>query len=150
LKDEDGSALRDRVPERQPPQAVLPTVRSRRVAVIAPPNLGGVPEEERDAVLPRTEPPVPGVAPASEPRPAPEPVQSDEVRVILVGTVVFALGLVVTLVAHGRLEDDGHGDWVWIMLCGVALGVLGTWVVSRRRDALRRAAGQPADDRDEA
>lgn len=104
-----------------------------------------MPDEERDAVLPRPEPPVPGVVPTREVRPAPEPVQSDEVRVILVGTVVFAVGLVVTLLAHGRLEDDGHGDWVWIMLSGVGLGVLGIWIVSRRRNALRRAAGQPAE-----
>lgn len=73
-------------------------------------------------------------------RPAPEPLQTDEVRVVAVGTALFAVGLLVTLVLHGRLEDDGRGDWVWIMVCGVLLGLVGIRSVRRRRDALRREA----------
>ena len=52
-----------------------------------------------------------------ERRPAPEPIATDEVRVVAVGTALFAIGLVLTLIFHDRLEDDGRGDWVWIMAC---------------------------------
>ena len=71
-------------------------------------------------------------------KPTPEPVQTDEVRVVLVITGLFALGLVLSLVLHGRLEDDGHGDWVWIMVCGIGLGLIGLRTVRRRRAALQR------------
>ena len=73
-----------------------------------------------------------------ERRPAPEPMETDEVRVVAVGTVLFAIGLVLTLVLHDRLEDDGRGDWVWIMACGVFLGLVGLRSVRRRREHLRR------------
>ncbi|MDX6235170.1 MAG: hypothetical protein QOH68_4337 [Nocardioidaceae bacterium] len=75
-----------------------------------------------------------------ERRLAPEPVASDEVRVVAVGTVLFAIGLVVTVVLHERLEDDGRGDWVWIMACGVLLGLIGIRTVRRRRGSLRTDA----------
>ena len=83
-----------------------------------------------------------------ERRPAPEPMETDEVRVVAVGTALFALGLVLCLVLHDRLEDDGRGDWVWIMACGVLLGLIGLRTVRRRRDALRHAATDhpPADE----
>jgi len=78
-----------------------------------------------------------------ERRPAPEPIATDEVRVVAVGTLLFAIGLVLTLVFHDRLEDDGRGDWVWIMACGVLLGLIGLRTVRRRRDALGQT---PTDD----
>lgn len=78
-------------------------------------------------------------------RPAPEPMETDEVRVVAAGTVLFAIGLVLTVVLHGRLEDDGRGDWVWIMACGVLLGLIGLRTVRRRRVTLRTdAANDPS------
>ena len=66
-------------------------------------------------------------------------------RVVAVGTALFVLGLVVTVLLRGRLDDDGRGDWVWIMVCGVLLGLVGIRSVRRRRDALRReAASDPS------
>ncbi len=62
---------------------------------------------------------------------------------VTVGTVLFALGVVLTVAFHGRLADDGRGDWVWIMVCGVFLGLVGLRTVRRRRDAVRR---ESADD----
>ncbi len=80
-----------------------------------------------------------------ERRPAPEPLATDEVRVVAVGTVLFAIGLVLTLVFHDRLEDDGRGDWVWIMACGVLLGLIGLRTVRRRRDTLGQTqTGDPS------
>ncbi len=71
-------------------------------------------------------------------RPDPEPLRTDEVRVVAIGTGLFALGLVVSLVLHGRLEEQGRGSWVWVMACGVLLGLIGLRTVRRRRVALRR------------
>jgi hypothetical protein len=83
-----------------------------------------------------------------ERRPAPEPLETDEVRVIAVGTALFAIGLLVALLLHDRLDDDGRADWVWIMVCGLLLGLIGIRIVRRRRDALRRgAADDPSDGR---
>ena len=72
-------------------------------------------------------------------RPAPEPVESDDVLLITVGTALWAAGLVVTLVLHDRLSDHGNGDWVWIMAAGFFLGLIGIRHVRRRRAALRVA-----------
>ena len=80
-----------------------------------------------------------------ERRPAPEPMETDEVRVVAVGTALFAIGLVIAVVLHDRLEDDGRGDWVWIMVCGVLLGLVGIRTVRRRRAASTRdATGDPS------
>jgi hypothetical protein len=79
-------------------------------------------------------------------RPALEPLQTDEVRVVAVGTALFALGLVLTLVLHDQLDDHGRGDWVWVMVCGVLLGLVGIRTVRRRREALRREASEDPSD----
>ena len=71
---------------------------------------------------------------------------TDEVRVVAVGTALFALGLVLTLVLHDRLDDHGRGDWVWVMVCGVLLGLVGIRTVRRRREALRREASEDPSD----
>jgi hypothetical protein len=74
-------------------------------------------------------------------------METDEVRVVAVGTALFAIGLVLTVVLHDRLADDGRGDWVWIMACGVLLGLVGIRTVRRRRDALARDATGDASTR---
>lgn len=57
--------------------------------------------------------------------------------VVAVGTALWAIGLVLALVLHGRLADDGRGDWVWVAAAGVFLGLVGLRHV-RRRAAHRR------------
>jgi Protein of unknown function (DUF2530) len=66
-------------------------------------------------------------------------MESDDVLVVTVGTVLWAVGLVVTLVLHDRLSEHGNGDWVWIMAAGLFLGLVGIRHVRRRRTALRAA-----------
>jgi hypothetical protein len=75
-------------------------------------------------------------------RPAPEPVETDVVAVVTVGTVLWAVALIVTLVLHGRLAEHGNGDWVWITAAGLFLGLIGIRHVRRRRASLA-AAEQP-------
>jgi uncharacterized protein DUF2530 len=70
-------------------------------------------------------------------RAAPEPLETADVAVITVGTVLWAVGLLLTLVLHDRLADDGHRDWVWIMAAGLFLGLIGVRHVRRRRTAVR-------------
>jgi hypothetical protein len=71
-------------------------------------------------------------------------MESDDVLVVTVGTALWAVGLVVTLVLHDRLSEHGNGDWVWIMAAGLFLGLVGIRYVRRRRTALRAAQSDPS------
>jgi hypothetical protein len=68
-------------------------------------------------------------------------LETADVAVITLGTVLWAIGLVLSLVLHDRLADDGHGDWVWIMAAGTFLGLIGVRHVRRRRTAIQAALG---------
>ena len=74
-------------------------------------------------------------------RARPEPLATDGVAAVAVGTGVWGVALVVTLV----LSDDGRLWWVGTCVCGVVLGLIGLAYSVRRRDALRRE-GQDALD----
>lgn len=53
------------------------------------------------------------------------PLDVDAARVVVVGTVLWALALVVVLLA------GSPRDWAWICACGVGLGLLGLPVARR-------------------
>jgi hypothetical protein len=74
-------------------------------------------------------------------RPDPEPLETDDVMVVTVGTALWGVALVVTAALHGRLGDEGRTSWVWISAAGFVLGLLGIRYVRRRRAALRAEAG---------
>ena len=57
----------------------------------------------------------------------------DEVRVVTVGTVLWAIASIVTFALRARLEAAGHGWWPWTCLAGVGLGLLGIEYCRRRR-----------------
>ena len=59
-------------------------------------------------------------------RPDPEPLQTDLVRIIQVGLVIWAVLLLAALFARDWLTDQGWGWMVWVPLWGIALGVAGT------------------------
>src|SRR5215218_1885737 len=69
-------------------------------------------------------------------RPDPEPLRTDDVTAVTVGTVAWGVLLVVLVVLHDRLEDDGRGSWVWVAAAGFGLGLIGVRHVRRRRAAL--------------
>ena len=76
----------------------------------------------------------------SAPRqPDPEPLELDDTRVVALGTLAWAIGLLVLLVAD-LLGADVHGWWIAMCLCGMALGVVGLRYVARRKQALARDA----------
>ena len=75
----------------------------------------------------------------------PEPLATDGVAAVAVGTALWGAALVVTLVLRGTLSDDGRLWWVATCVCGVVLGLVGLAYSVRRRDSLRRD-GQDALD----
>ena len=78
-------------------------------------------------------------------RPDPEPLETDDVRAVTVGTVAWGIALVVLLATYSRLDDDGRGSWVWIAAAGFGLGLIGVRHVRRRRAAMSRAVPPPGD-----
>jgi hypothetical protein len=61
-----------------------------------------------------------------------EPVDVDGVRAVAVGTVIWAVALVVLALIGKR------GEVLWVCAAGVGLGLLGMPYVLRRRAAYRR------------
>ena len=70
---------------------------------------------------------------------------TSDVTTVAVGTALWAIALVLTVVLHDRLADDGRGDWVWIAAAGVFLGLIGLWHVRRRAARLRSLGVRPSD-----
>jgi hypothetical protein len=73
-------------------------------------------------------------------RPAPLPLETDDVKIVALGTVVWGIALVACVLMRDRLDDSGRDSWVWVALAGTFLGLLGLRYVVRRRSALRRNA----------
>jgi type VI protein secretion system component VasK len=71
-------------------------------------------------------------------RPAPEPLEADDVAIVTGGTAVWFAVFLVQLPFHRWFTDRGHGWWLWTPLAGAGLGLFGLWYVRRRRDAVRR------------
>jgi MYXO-CTERM domain-containing protein len=73
-----------------------------------------------------------------------EPLDVDAVRTVQIGTALWAVALVATLIARDALEDQGRTWWIWTCAAGVVLGILGLLVTTRRRRriATSRSAGQ--------
>lgn len=71
-------------------------------------------------------------------RPDPEPLETDDVRIVAVGTVLWAVALMVLVV--GRLLGYAvHGWWIAMCACGALLGCVGVRYCQRRRDAIVRS-----------
>ncbi len=76
--------------------------------------------------------PAPEGSPAPE-RPERRPAHVDLFRAALVGTLAWALALLVLLVVAGRLSATGRGWWLQTAAAGVLLGLLGMAHTRRRR-----------------
>ncbi|MDQ1641106.1 MAG: hypothetical protein QOJ90_457 [Actinomycetota bacterium] len=74
----------------------------------------------------------------------PPPLETDDVRIVGLGTALWVVALVVCLLLRDRLSANGHDSWVWVALAGAFLGLVGLRYVVRRRSALRRDAAAAA------
>ena len=70
---------------------------------------------------------------SSNDAPAVTPLDLDAVRTVQVGTVIWAIALVVLLPFHDRLAESDHTWWLWTCVVGVAFGLLGVAFTTRRR-----------------
>jgi hypothetical protein len=74
-----------------------------------------------------------------ERKPDPAPLEVDDVAIITAGTALWAVALVVLLVAKAA-GADVH-DWWWQMCaCGAGLGLIGVRYCRRRKARLSAAA----------
>jgi Protein of unknown function (DUF2530) len=71
-------------------------------------------------------------------------METDDVRIVALGTALWVVALVATLVFHDHLADQDDGDWMWVALAGVFLGFVGLRHV-RRRQRPPAAAPDPPD-----
>jgi hypothetical protein len=60
-------------------------------------------------------------------------METDDVSIVALGTLLWAAALVACLVLHERLEDQGRDSWVWVAAAGLFLGLIGLRHVRRRR-----------------
>ena len=80
---------------------------------------------------------------ASSRRPAPPPLEANDRRVTIVGTVAWAIALAVTLALREQMPASDRW-WIWTCAVGVAMGLFALWYVpyfkrARARKALRRS-----------
>lgn len=80
---------------------------------------------------------------ASTRRPAPPPLEANDPRVTIVGTMAWAIALAVLLVLREQIPASDRW-WIWTCAVGVAMGLFALWYVpyfkrARARKAQRRA-----------
>ncbi|HVU72234.1 MAG TPA: DUF2530 domain-containing protein [Mycobacteriales bacterium] len=70
-----------------------------------------------------------------------QPYVTDDVRVAEIGTLVFFVLLVVSIIEWHYLKTHGREWWLATCACGVGLGLVGQWFLRRRRRRLGDRAG---------
>lgn len=71
-------------------------------------------------------------------RPDPAPLETDDVRIVGLGTAVWAVLFLGLLPFRARLDAAGRGWWIWTCLVGTLLGLAGLAYCRRRRNARTR------------
>ena len=83
---------------------------------------------------------------ASSRRPAPPPLEANDRRVTIVGTVAWAIALAVLLVLRGQIPASDRW-WIWTAATGVAMGLFALWYVPYFKRARARKAQRRAENR---
>ena len=82
---------------------------------------------------------------------APVPaVDVDGIRVVTVGTTLFAAAAVVAGLSYPRLSADGRGWWVGVCVSGFVLGLVGLLYCWNRVRQRRQGSGPTAPGADPA
>lgn len=78
-------------------------------------------------------------------RPDPPPLETDDVKVVAIGTVLWGAGLLVLAVLRLTGAAEVQDWWLVMCACGLALGLYGVHYCRRRHAAIERdkAAGIP-------
>ncbi len=71
-----------------------------------------------------------GPPPADE---APQPMQVDSGRIVLIGTGLWLIALIALLPFWDWLGRHDHRIWLWTCVAGVVLGVIGSLLVRKHR-----------------
>lgn len=68
-----------------------------------------------------------------------EPLEIDGITAVTVGTIIWTVATVICLVQLEQLNSSGRGNWIWICVCGVLLGLLGIRYTRRRAARIAKA-----------
>jgi ribosomal protein L32 len=79
-------------------------------------------------------------------RPAPPPLEANDPRVTIAGTVAWAVALAVLLVVREQIPVSDRW-WIWTCAVGVAMGLFALWYVPRFKRARARKAQRRAEIR---
>lgn len=71
-----------------------------------------------------------------------EPMETNDVLIVGIGTALFAVAFAVLYPMHASLERAGHGRWPWIALSGVLLGLVGLVYCIRRAQRISKVNAQ--------
>lgn len=67
-----------------------------------------------------------------------QPMETNDVLIVAIGTALFAVAFVVLLALRASLEHSGHGRWPWIALSGMLLGLIGLVYCRRRQQRMSK------------
>lgn len=81
--------------------------------------------------------------PPEQRRPDPRPLRTDDRKAVLVGTAMWAVLLVVTLVVREDLTAADRAWWPWSCVAGVVLGLVGLVYLQRRQVGERQTPTRP-------
>jgi hypothetical protein len=75
--------------------------------------------------------------PRKMPLPSPPPLVTNEVAVVVWGTVIWCGALVAALLARGWLREHDALWWTWVAVAGIAVGLTwGPYAIWKRRSFL--------------
>jgi hypothetical protein len=64
------------------------------------------------------------------------PLETNDVLVVTIGTLLWGIGFLILLGFHGTLQRHDATWWLWVPVAGFGLGLLGLVYVIRRRSRL--------------
>jgi TRAP-type C4-dicarboxylate transport system permease small subunit len=60
------------------------------------------------------------------------PIQVTGIVAVQLGTLAWAITLIVLLISRSWLDETGRANWIWIAVSGIILGLLGFRYTTRR------------------